>query len=122
MKNLGNTCYINSCLQVLFGLDRMLNVFEKSSNAESSDPLFDSFLNALQCLDKGDEAFSPLDFILKLRSKLPLYAEKDKYGLYIQHDVHEFWSTLISHFGANNVKLSKATNIILEKKAYPKLY
>jgi hypothetical protein len=103
-------------LQVLFGLNQLLNVFEKSSNNDSLDPLFDSFLNTIKSLDKGEESLSPLDFILRLRTKLPIYAEKDKYGMYAQHDVHEFWSTLVSHFGANNAKLSQATNIILEKK------
>lgn len=117
IKNLGNTCYVNSTLQVLFGLNRELNLFKGSLESDDkSEPLYQSFISTLKALGKGDESISPLDFIMKLRNKLPIYAEKDKYGLYIQHDVHEFWSTLISYIGSNDPNITNMTNLILEKK------
>jgi ubiquitin carboxyl-terminal hydrolase 14 len=119
LKNLGNTCYVNSTLQVLFGLDQDLNLFNGSLDSEkNSDILYESFVNTLKSLKTGEATISPLDFIMKLRNKIPIYAEKDKFGLYIQHDVHEFWSTLISYIGSNNPNITKVTNLVLEKKYF----
>lgn len=104
-------------MQVLFGLDQSLKLFDHDfESKESLEPLYQSLLSTLKSLKKKDEYISPLEFIMKLRNKLPVYAEKDKYGLYIQHDVHEFWSTLISYLSKNDSNITKTTNIILEKK------
>ena len=108
---------MNSTLQVLFGLDQTLNLFNHNLKTESKiEPLYESFLSTLTSLKKGDDSISPLDFIMKLRNKFPVYAEKDKYGLYVQHDVHEFWSDLVTYISSNDPAVSKNTNIILEKK------
>lgn len=44
----------------------------------------------------NSSSYAPLDFILKLRQKFPIYGEKNSYGVFIQHDVHEFWSSFWS--------------------------
>ena len=36
LKNLGNTCYVNSTLQVFFGLDKSLKLFD-DDNYESNN-------------------------------------------------------------------------------------
>lgn len=108
---------MNSTLQVLFGLDQALKLFNPNLKTQGKiEPLYESFLTTLNSLKKGDESISPLDFIMKLRNKFPVYAEKDKYGLYVQHDVHEFWSDLMTFIAANDPTVSKSINIILEKK------
>lgn len=94
-----------------------MRLIERENGTNENDPLYDSFVIVLKSLkNNSDESISPLDFILKLRNKFPTYAEKDKYGLYIQHDVHEFWSSFMNYISSVNSNFSKSTEIIIEKK------
>lgn len=86
------------------------------SDTESLEPLANSFISTLKNLEKREEYISPLDFILKLRLKFPQYGEKDKYGLFIQHDVHEFWTSFLSYLNSSGCKLPEKSSILLEKR------
>lgn len=116
LKNLGNTCYVNSAVQVLSGLDQRFGLFEEArAKLDGLDPLAASFLSLLASLRKQDVAAWPLDFILKLRHKYAQYAEKNSHGVYIQHDVHEFWTTFMSYLGTT-MRLPEDASIVLEKR------
>lgn len=104
------------------GLHKATGLFSSLLNKDQDvdpdlDPLAHSFISTLKYLDKKEESQSPLDFILKLRLKFPQYAEKDKYGLFIQHDVHEFWTSFLAYLtNSAGVKLPDNSSIMLEKK------
>ena len=106
----------------MYGLHKSTGLFDSlvgktEVDAAALEPLAHSFSGALKSLDKKEESISPLDFILKLRLKFPQYAEKDKYGLFIQHDVHEFWTSFLAYLtGSAGIKLPDNSSIMLEKK------
>ena len=106
----------------MYGLHKNIGLFDsllnkKVDESETLEPLAHSFVGVLKSLDKKEEAISPLDFILKLRLKFPQYAEKDKYGIFVQHDVHEFWTSFFAYLiNSSDLKLPEKSSIMLEKK------
>lgn len=97
LRNLGNTCYLNSALQMLASLDNFTEQIRKhvpimehheNETENEGETLRQALLYVLERLAQG-ETLSPSAFKTKVDERSPLFAG------YRQQDAHEFLTTLL---------------------------
>lgn len=102
LKYLGNTCYLNAALQLLFSVDRFLNDLEQfykrkvvdSSNSSSEMPLTETCLSvakSLNILPGGSSSISSCADPTLLKKVIDKVS--DKFHGCEQRDSHEFATT-----------------------------
>ncbi|GAA5844735.1 hypothetical protein JCM3766R1_005261 [Sporobolomyces carnicolor] len=98
LENLGNTCYMNSTVQVL----RAIPEFQTSLNstptagAQPDAQLTKSLRDLYNDMSKTTEGFPPFAFLNMLRQFAPQFAERSRQtGQYAQQDAQEAWSQIV---------------------------
>lgn len=113
LENLGNTCYLNSTLQVLKTMPELqteLSSYRESSSGPSlqnlaqfgleglgsSGDLVSSLRDLYRHMGETQEGFPPYGLLTALRQTHPQFAQKAKTGNgYAQQDAEEAWSQII---------------------------
>lgn len=110
LKNLGNTCYMNSTVQCLYSIqglrDAVLDFSPSAAPAapastlagpstDSSKKLLLATQELFQDLKKGGESFPPFKFLLMLRQRFPQFAQQTNEGYYMQQDAEECWTNIM---------------------------
>ena len=115
LQNLGNTCYLNSTLQVLKSMPEMqdeLAVYKPDATAGgnslqslsqfglggigSSNDLVAQLRDLYKQMSETQEGFPPLMFLNTLRTAYPQFAQRDKTGRgYAQQDAEEAYSQIV---------------------------
>lgn len=125
LQNLGNTCYLNSTLQVLRSIPEMqdsLKVYKPDPTARSSlqdlsrfgldglsgaTDLTAQLRDLYKRMSETQEGFPPHLFLNALRSAYPQFAQKAKNGHgYAQQDAEEAWSQIV-HLLRQNLKITE---------------
>jgi len=120
LNNLGNTCYINSCVQALlnshYSMVFLANLQKDISSHEISmaikeSPLFEMLriLSIFEEHKSADFVFSPKSFVSAFIKQNPCF----KLG--VQHDAHEFFLNLIESFDNTISEINHELNLEIGK-------
>ena len=114
LQNLGNTCYLNSTLQVLRSIPEMqdsLKIYKADTSSAislqdlsrlglaglgSTNDLTAQLRDLYRQMSETQEGFPPMMFLNTLRTIYPQFAQKAKNGHgYAQQDAEEAWSQIL---------------------------
>ncbi|GAA5995023.1 hypothetical protein JCM5350_005877 [Sporobolomyces pararoseus] len=98
LENLGNTCYMNSTIQVLRAIPEFQTSLNSTPSAGSQPDaqLTNSLRDLYNNMSKTTEGFPPFAFLNMLRQFAPQFAERSRQtGQYAQQDAQEAWSQIV---------------------------
>jgi ubiquitin carboxyl-terminal hydrolase 14 len=109
LQNLGNTCYLNSTLQVMRSIPELQDSLVKYE-APASGPslslmpatspgldLASQLKDLYKYMGETQQGYAPLAFLNALRVAFPQFAERAKSGMgYAQQDAEEAWSQILA--------------------------
>ncbi len=93
LYNLGNTCFINSCIQMLCQNQLTRSLLDNSNGAIAKE------LCKLKESMKNSRRSNPIDFINQLKPKFPIFTNKK------QHDAQEFLAAILNTLEEENKSL-----------------
>ncbi|OIR59016.1 MAG: ubiquitin C-terminal hydrolase Ubp6 [Amphiamblys sp. WSBS2006] len=94
LVNLGNTCYISSAIQLLFGVK---DIKERIEQAETGNGVLIELKNLFGKMESGlGTQISPVLLVSALRNAFPQFQGKNDKGFFEQQDAAECWDALLS--------------------------
>ncbi|KAK1926366.1 CNG04540-like protein [Papiliotrema laurentii] len=103
LVNLGQTCYLNSSLQVLRNMPQLRTALTAYQGSGSSleGGLTTSLKNLFVGMSQTTEPVAPFFLLNSLRTLAPQFSEQDRSGGFAQQDADEAWTALLSALRAS---------------------
>ena len=127
LTNLGNTCYMNSCLQCLYAIPELRDALEESVAAGSPEgdsgggggggrALAAATRDLFNEIKSSNAAVTPFRFLALLRQLFPQFAQMGQGGVYAQQDAEECWGQIVSSLARAAPKVHDLFAIGLDMK------
>lgn len=99
LKNLGNTCYMNACIQCLRTVPELKSALKKYkgglSMANPAQNVSTAMKDLFTTMENTSGAVPPIIFVQVLHQAFPRFSEKNDQGVFMQQDANECWTELV---------------------------
>jgi len=99
LKNLGNTCYMNACIQCLRTVPELKTALKKYkgglSMANPAQNVSTAMKDLFSTMESTSGAVPPIIFVQVLHQAFPRFSEKNDQGVFMQQDANECWTELV---------------------------
>lgn len=113
--NLGQTCYLNSCLQMLKSITPLRTALTSyTASSQTTEGLLTAQIrDAFMAMESSSaEPFAPLVLLSALRLLNPQFAERDTHGNFAQQDAGEAWTQIIAALRATLTSTEQDRDVI----------
>jgi ubiquitin carboxyl-terminal hydrolase 14 len=95
LQNLGNTCYLNSTIQVLGRVPELRQAIKQNKGGNYNNELGRALCTVYEQLDKASDTVAPHSLVKTLFMINPMFAESDN-GIPKQQDAEECYSLIVN--------------------------
>merc|ERR1712228_1001779 len=103
LHNLGNTCYLNACIQSVKSVNELREYLKTyASNHADTNSVAAKLGHLMTKLDSNSDAVIPQQFVQYFRDAFPRFASRNEQGHWEQQDADEAYTEIISALRQDN--------------------
>merc|ERR1712228_359772 len=103
LHNLGNTCYLNACIQCVKSVNELREYLKTyASNHSNANSVATKLGQLMQKLDSNSDAVVPQQFVQYFRGAFPRFASRNEHGIWEQQDADEAYTEILSALRQDN--------------------
>eukprot|EP01084_Bolivina_argentea_P093444 168056_1 len=116
LNNLGNTCYLNSCIQCIKSVDELKDNLKNkihTTNTNDNNNMVNKLGQLMIKLDTNSDAVIPQEFVQYFRGAFPRFASRNEHGIWEQQDADEAYTEILSSLRQNNTFINEEKENII---------